>query len=141
MSWPHTDLSPPSASSILISFVGRHLHHAKLNGSLVPEICLISFTYVCVSVSANVHSERRHPQRLEASDALELELQMVLSHPKGFWEMNWGPLGEQWELLTIESSLQPSISIFEMQIMYTLYIEQFTGSKDTDCMYKILATQ
>jgi hypothetical protein len=39
--------------------------------------------------------------------ALELELQMVMSHHVRNWELNLRPLGDQLMLLTTESSLDP----------------------------------
>ena len=44
-----------------------------------------------------------HRGQKMASDALELELWMAVSH----WELNLGSLEEQPELLTVEPSLQP----------------------------------
>lgn len=47
------------------------------------------------------------PQRLEASDSPQLELQVVVSCPT--WVLGTCPLKDQQALLTTESSLQPMI--------------------------------
>lgn len=40
------------------------------------------------------------------------ELQMVVSHPVGCWELNLGPLEEQSALVTSKPSLQPPPELF-----------------------------
>jgi hypothetical protein len=42
--------------------------------------------------------------------------------PCGCWELNSGPLEEQSVLLTAESSLQPSHTIFLKRFIYLLYV-------------------
>ena len=48
----------------------------------------------------------------QASDPLQMELQLVVSWECGCWELNSGSLEEQTVLLTTEPSLQPLCPLF-----------------------------
>jgi hypothetical protein len=56
----------------------------------------------------------------DVSDALELELQMAVSHEQscGCWKLNSGLLQEWYVLLTAETSLQCLISIFKQKPVF-----------------------
>lgn len=48
----------------------------------------------------------------QASDPPDLDLQMVVSHHCGCWELNPGPLLEQQVILPAEPYLQPKLNLF-----------------------------
>lgn len=74
--------------------------------------------------------ECRFPWKLEASDPLELELEMVVSYLMWVVELNSAPLEEQQVLLSTELSLQLPVCIFK-----DLYSSVYLGHKylSVDC--------
>jgi hypothetical protein len=58
-----------------------------LLGDTILVVCLCVSVYVCTS-------KCKHPWRLEVTDPLELELQVVVSHQTHGCKLNLGPLQE-----------------------------------------------
>ena len=81
---------------MLLENASRRAVYVKAAGTPDLKIPTLSYVYQGLAACICVHHECRilvEAGRGRASEALELESQMVVSH-HGCWESNLGPLGE-----------------------------------------------